>query len=88
MYTLALFLDLSKAFDSLEHSVLLKKLARYGMRGKSNDWFASYLNDRKMRVKCTVSSTGKLEYSDYQAVTYGTPSRLLFGTTHFHNIHK
>ena len=92
MYTLALFLDLSKAFDSLEHSVLLKKLERYGMRGKANDWFASYLNDRKMRVKCTVSSTGKLEYSDYQAVTYGTPQGSCLGPLIFiiftNDLHK
>ena len=72
LYTLALFLDLSKAFDSLEHNVLLKKLERYGIRGKTNDWFASYLQDRKMRVKCTTSSTGSVEYSKYQTVNYGT----------------
>ena len=72
MYTLSLFLDLSKAFDSLEHRVLLKKFERYGLRGKVNEWFASYLQNRRMRVKCTISSTGKLEYSDYQSVNYGT----------------
>ena len=60
LYTLALFLDLSKAFDSLEHNVLLKKQECYGMRGKTNDWFASYLQNRKMRVKCTTTSTGNL----------------------------
>ena len=48
LYTLALFLDLSKAFDSLEHNVLLKKMERYGMKGKANEWFASYLQNRKM----------------------------------------
>ena len=92
MYTLALFLDLSKAFDSLEHSVLLKKLERYGMRGKSNDWFASYLTDRKMRVKCTVTSTGKLEYSEYKSVTYGTPQGSCLGPLIFiiftNDLHK
>ena len=79
MYTLALFLDLSKAFDSLEHNVLLKKLERYGMRGKTNDWFASYLQNRKMRVKCTTTSTGNLEYSKYQTVKYGTPQGSCLG---------
>ena len=79
MYTLALFLDLSKAFDSLEHSVLLRKMERYGLRGKCNDWFASYLQDRRMRVKCTISSTGKQEYSQYQSVNYGTPQGSCLG---------
>ena len=79
LYTLALFLDLSKAFDSLEHSVLLKKLDKYGMRGKANEWFASYLQNRKMRVKCTTTCTGKQEYSDYQTVHYGTPQGSCLG---------
>ena len=39
MYTAALFLDLSKAFDTLEHEVLLDKMYRYGIRGSSLSWF-------------------------------------------------
>ena len=92
MYTLALFLDLSKAFDSLEHNVLLKKLDRYGLRGITNEWFASYLHNRKMRVKCTTSSTGKLEYSKYQTVNYGTPQGSCLGPLIFiiftNDLHK
>ena len=68
MYTIALFLDLSKAFDTLEHKVLLDKMYRYGIRGSSLNWFKSYLENRKIRVKCQVASSGKLEYSDYQIV--------------------
>ena len=79
MYTLALFLDLSKAFDSLEHNVLLNKLTRYGIRGKTNEWFASYLQNRKMRVKCNIASTGTVEYSQYQTVNYGIPQGSCLG---------
>ena len=76
---MSVFLDLSKAFDTLEHSVLLKKLEKYGVRGIANDWFKSYLKNRKIRVKCLVESSGKMEYSDYKSVTYGTPQGSCLG---------
>ena len=83
MYTLALFLDLSKAFDSLEHQVLLKKLSYYGIRGTPNDWFASYLLNRKMRVKCNISSTGRQEHSEYRDVKFGTAQGSCLGPLTF-----
>ena len=79
MYTLAVFLDMSKAFDSLEHDVLLKKLYNYGIRGVAYNWFESYLSNRQMRVKCNVASNGKTEYSNYMNVTYGTPQGSCLG---------
>ena len=42
--TLAVFLDLSKAFDTIDHDNLLYKLHFYGIRGLSNKWFAKYTN--------------------------------------------
>ena len=79
LYTAALFLDLSKAFDTLEHDVLLLKLEKYGIRGTVLSWFKSYLCDRKIRVKCQIASSGKMEYSDYQTVNYGTPQGSCLG---------
>ena len=79
MYTLAVFLDLSKAFDSLEHEVLLSKMYKYGIRGVTYDWFESYLTGRQMRVKCKVTSSGRTEYSNYMNVTYGTPQGSCLG---------
>ena len=78
-HTIAIFLDLSKAFDTLQHSVLYSKLDKYGIRGNALKWFKSYLNNRSLNVKCTVASSGKIETSDKFTTNFGTPQGSCLG---------
>ena len=76
-HSIGIFLDLLKAFDMLEHDMLLKKLEIYGIRGTAFDWFKSYLSNRKMRVRCNVN--GINDTSTNYHVNYGVPQGSCLG---------
>ena len=63
LYTLGVFIDLKKAFDTVNHSILLQKLNFYGIRGVTEKSIESYLSGRKQFVKICDSSSNALGVS-------------------------
>ena len=59
-FTVAVFLDLSKAFDMVDHQILLKKLEHYGIRGVPLKWLSSYLSGRQQYVNFQNTDSDKI----------------------------
>ena len=76
-YNISLFIDLSKAFDTVDHQILLQKLYMYGIRGLPLSLFRSYLLNRQQRVRIGKS------FSDYKTINIGVPQGSVLGPIFF-----
>ena len=73
MHVLGMFIDLNKAFDTIDHKILLQKLYNYGIRGNAHNLMLSYLTNSYQYVKIGN------EISDKLLVKYGVPQGSVLG---------
>ena len=73
-YTLGIFIDLSKAFDTVNHSMLLKKVELYSVTDRNHSWFKNYLSNRKQFIQINNEENTELE-----TITRGVPQGSILG---------
>ena len=71
--SIGIFLDFQRAFDTVNHDILLDKLYHYGIRGPAYDWFSSYLNERYQGVVYNGCE------SEYTYIQCGVPQGSILG---------
>ena len=73
LFACGIFIDLEKAFDTVDHAILLPKLDHYGIRGIINDWFSSYLLGRSQVTEVDTCLSSKSQ------ISYGVPEGSVLG---------
>ena len=63
-FTLGIFIDLSKASDTVDHKILISELKNYGVTGNNLKWFKSCLNNRKQFIAYNN------KYTSFETITY------------------
>jgi hypothetical protein len=75
----SVFLDLEKAFNSVNHSLLIKKLSYYGINGKAQQLIESYLSNRYQRVILKNFITNSYVVSEWERIKHGVPQGSVLG---------
>ena len=85
MYCYGIFLDLKKAFDTVNHKILLSKLEYYGIRRKAKDWFNSFIYNRQQFTSIDGQN------SEFNKISHGIPQGSVLGplllTIFINNLH-
>jgi len=71
---MGIFIDLNKAFDTIDHKILLEKLSYFEVRGVALDWFADYLNDKTQQV-----AYNGIKSSNLNTITSSVPHESILG---------
>ena len=71
IYNIAIFIDLSKAFDTIDHTIVISKLEHYGVENSELQWFISYMHNRQQYVEIeNIKST-------IETITTGVPRSMV-----------
>jgi hypothetical protein len=73
LFSCGIFIDLKKAFDTVDHTILLHKLQHYGIRGVINNWFKSYLTERMQTTQIEENISSK------EIIRFGVPQGSVLG---------
>jgi hypothetical protein len=79
MHVGGIFCDLAKAFDCVNHEILLTKLHFFGIQGTTLSWFRSYLRDRKPKIEIKSPNSIQNTYSNWGIIKHGVPQGSILG---------
>jgi hypothetical protein len=79
MHVGGIFCDLAKAFDCVNHEILLTKLHYFGIQGATASSFRSYPTGRKQKIEIKLPYTTRSTYSSWGTIEHGVPQGSILG---------